>query len=382
MSNVEIHPVHAVNTSPVPLPPPVPQAPPAPITTASAAVDYDVVVALHPVQIVDGYPAEPQNIENEGGGYAIYTGYSVHQGATYRTIAYGALLTMEPGSTTETFDESGAGGEIILETGGVEIWGEPEGDFSGLTRVARGAIIRMTRGSTDPNPELDSGGCLTLEAGEVFRSEDPGSTGGGKINIYGAHGRQQGYVRIDAGYQAGHSSHGLEISEKFVEVIGDTFSIGQPWHCTGPDAEGSAGNIRWDENFLYLKAKYNQWKRIPLKAFAQEIENFGDEFRMGDAFIRFVHMENGFPIQPRIQIGVGNAVALEFMAGDDPWVQGFQTPVRINSPFWRVTTAFTVPTPDAPGANGSFCADQDYLYHCYADNQWGRVAWEKNWPAA
>ncbi len=37
------------------------------------------------------------------------------------------------------------------------------------------------------------------------------------------------------------------------------------------------------------------------------------------------------------------------------------------------------PTSNSPGFIGEFCFDNNFLYYCYAANQWGRVALSKSW---
>jgi len=37
------------------------------------------------------------------------------------------------------------------------------------------------------------------------------------------------------------------------------------------------------------------------------------------------------------------------------------------------------PTSSSTGYIGEICLDSNYLYYCYAINQWGRIALNKNW---
>ncbi len=36
-------------------------------------------------------------------------------------------------------------------------------------------------------------------------------------------------------------------------------------------------------------------------------------------------------------------------------------------------------TSNSIGYIGEICIDSNYLYYCYATNQWGRIAFSKNW---
>jgi len=37
------------------------------------------------------------------------------------------------------------------------------------------------------------------------------------------------------------------------------------------------------------------------------------------------------------------------------------------------------PTINSPGFIGEFCFDNNFLYYCYATNQWGKIALSKSW---
>jgi len=37
------------------------------------------------------------------------------------------------------------------------------------------------------------------------------------------------------------------------------------------------------------------------------------------------------------------------------------------------------PTSSGNGFTGEICFDNNYLYYCYATNQWGRIALSKSW---
>ncbi len=45
----------------------------------------------------------------------------------------------------------------------------------------------------------------------------------------------------------------------------------------------------------------------------------------------------------------------------------------------RVILNRTITNSNDPGFVGEFCFDNNYLYYCYATNQWGRIAFTKTW---